>query len=375
LWRRCAASGASSRTIEIISLLPPADRRRYVYGNGVEVHRGRAAFRDPLAFQVDKATAKIEFSAFFSQYQFGRNSGLPPLESLVHAYERNASLFVHPSVKFDHCFAAVSQLEGIWLSERPSLRLVGCRECNALVLASRLDTASPACPLCVWRDELRRSPRAALKCSTRPLAGAPNDLGGGFQQQAQFDLLVDELARFTPDRRVQAQLLAASPLAGLMDECWRRRASARSTRAIRIERLAENVTTTDLLQYSLALSAYRRLVEAGTPAYDAVIKAHAFIRDGFQFLKTLRPERVFDFIRQFDGARWGVETRLRLDVCPECQRDFVASLVDKTTPICPFCRLSRRPDLYLKKRWVGPKHHELKPNTQLLATWRATFLG
>lgn len=372
MLRRCAASGASARTIEVISQLQPATLRRYIFGNGVAVQRGRTAFRDPMAFQADSTRAKVEFSVFFAQYDHGRQ-GFGPLECLVHAYERNAKLFAQPVVRFDHCFVAVSHLEGLWIADRPTLRLATCRECAALILSSRVDTRVPTCPMCSWREEMRRDPRAALKIPTRPLAS--NEASLPAHRQAQFDLLLEDLRQCTDDRRVQAQLLAASPYADLMDDVWRKRTTTTTARAIRIERLAENVSTIDLMQYSLALSAYQRLVHEAVPPYQAVLKAYLFIRNEFRFLKTLPLQRVFDFIRQLDGATWGVETRLRLMPCSHCQREFLSSLVDKTDPVCPFCRLSRRPDLYLKQRWVGPKHNEMDHATRQLDSWRATFLG
>jgi hypothetical protein len=375
IWRRCAFNGASARTLEVVSRLPPSQLRRYVFCDGAPpVHRGRNAYRDVMSFQADSARAKLELSVFGARYQLGRQSQIDPLESLVHAFERGSALFVQPLLKFDQCFMAVSHLEGMWLADRPTLRLVGCRSCGAPVLASRLETFVPSCPVCAWRAELRADPRAGLKHPTQAIPASAID-GVLASRHAEKDLLIERIASHTVDRRVVAQLLDASPFRDLMDDGQRLSASRRSRRALRIERLGENVSTVDQLQYSLALSAYQRMTREKVPPHEAALRSHAFLRDEFRFLKSLPFERVFDFIRQLDGNTWGVPTRLRLDACPSCQRDFVVSIVDQAAPVCPFCRLSRRPNSYLKQRWVAPKHPDLESNTRHLSGSRATFLG
>lgn len=375
IWRRCALNGASSRTLEVVSQLPPSQLRRYVFGDGaIAVHRGRNAYRDVMSFQADSARAKLELCVFGAGYQLGRQSLIDPLESLVHAFERGSALFVQPLLKFDQCFTAVSHLEGMWLADRPTLRLVGCRSCGAPVLASRMETFVPSCPVCAWRVEHLADPHADSKHPTQARRASAIDSALA-SRHAERDLLIERIAMHTVDRRVVGQLLDASPFRDLMDDAQRASASRRSRRALRIERFGENVSTIDQLQYSLALSAYRRMTSEQVPPYEAVLRSHAFLRDEFRFLKALPFERVFDFIRQFDGDSWGVPTRLRLDTCPSCQRDYVVSMVDAASPVCPFCRLSRRPNSYLKQRWVGPKHTDLEPNTRHLGASRATFLG
>ena len=60
MWRRCAANGASARTIEILSRLGHSQMRRYVFGGAIPVHRGRNAYTTRSPFS---ATAPAQSSS------------------------------------------------------------------------------------------------------------------------------------------------------------------------------------------------------------------------------------------------------------------------------------------------------------------------
>jgi hypothetical protein len=373
LWQECASLGACIQTVQMVSGMTAHHVRELVFGGEIPVHTGRPPYRHPM--EVKKPLMHLQLSAFGSAYRPARDSGVDALRALINAYRRIEAVFADTAFRFDTGFVTVSHLEGIWLSDRPSLRWHCCRNCGAPVLTFRIDSGEPPCAACELRASARHSPRLGWTLSPAPPPRRPRPWPPAPPRRTCLNLLAAELRSYTKHARVVAQILYASPYRDLMHNEQLRQVTATSLRPLTIERMQGNLSTVHHVQYSLALILYDRWREAGLEPHLAVLRAYDSLVGSFNFLSALPFERVFDFVRMFDGEVWSSPTRIVLHTCQACECRFAVSLVDRDPPRCPFCRVTRRPNQYLKHRWAPPPAAGDNSNIEQVRPSRATFIG
>ena len=106
------------------------------------------------------------------------------------------------------------------------------------------------------------------------------------------------------------------------------------------------LNTVRRVQYSLVVSHYLALRDAGFPPEDSVVAAFRYLETKFRRDSPLTLDRCVEVISLAD-ARWGVKAvELEHRRCEACATAYVVSKRDSSPQPCPFCLLMRYPSQY-----------------------------
>ena len=95
---------------------------------------------------------------------------------------------------------------------------------------------------------------------------------------------------------------------------------------------------------SIVIALYRRLVDRGVSAEDALLSAYAQYSGICQAPTRISFDRGFDLAAHTDG-RWLTSTRsFSIVMCPSCHCEYLAAYgsLPRSNEDCPFCKLVQR---------------------------------
>lgn len=344
----CVMLGACPRTIGWVTGLPNDFIRTKVYDAGHRAPRGRPPYTDDLVF---KTTFKIqaEFGTFATKYRALTTAGFTPASSLIAAYQHYLSFTPVPSFSFDEAFFLVSNLDGIWACNTPTLQLEPCPRCTARRLVAHGGACTPVCAFC--KEECgERGLRRRVAGRVPPDSGSIG-VSAGLPLQIEVLRMQRVLESAGAHSRVVAAILSRYPDPG-------RRAPSRLVRigkALPVSRWSSGVRTLLRAQFSIMASTFKRLVDCGIAPEQAITAAYRHVLAAFHRAPPLSFNRCFEVVCLSEG-RWGVsEPTLQLTDCARCGSTYLESRADPAPQRCPFCVLLRHPEMY------PPRAHATTP--------------
>lgn len=173
LARACAELGARSRTIHLITGLPPALVQRLFFPDPQATPRGRPP-NSLDWYHSANLIDRAESSIFIALYRRLRSTGFAAGEALISAYRAYRAICrAPPRISFDRAFDLASHTDGIWLAREAVFEVVTCPVCASQYL-SALGTVPGTrgeCPFCKLLQRYPADPR--LQSSFPP--GPPLD--------------------------------------------------------------------------------------------------------------------------------------------------------------------------------------------------------
>lgn len=109
------------------------------------------------------------------------------------------------------------------------------------------------------------------------------------------------------------------------------------------------------VQTSVACARYARMVALGLEPLDALRLSYELLDGTYRFLRPLPFRKYFSAVCHLAGA-YGAPKVLEFAECASCGMRRVVCTLDARRLGCPFCRLLRAPNRYLKTRHVHDRH-------------------
>ena len=341
--RECVELGARTRTISLLTGLPPSVVVRHVFGRSHSSVVGRPPYAEEFIFRA-KVAVQAEIGVFARAYRRLRDEGFGAGRALIAAYRHHANVFVPTSICFDEAFFLVSCLDGIWGSPRQTLELYSCRTCSSPHVLPVGPGASDQCALCKVSSKPHLYAMARPREAAIPVRPVPAEL----DRTIAALRLQQAMGRHGADPRIVRAVVSLRRVQG--DRRAKRTQPPRCGRPLPLARWGSAVKAVQRVMYASGALAFRDLIEAGFGPAEALEGAYAQV--SARFGKDLAPsfDRCFEVISLLE-ARWGVTTpKLGLVECEACGSHHLVSLVDEISASCPVCEVLRRPELYVSSR-------------------------
>lgn len=347
--RQCMQLGARQRTIAWMTGLPAGFIRRRLFDETHRARRGRPPYAEDFVFHAP-LRVQAEISGFAFKYRQLTDGGLSPAHALIAAFRHHLTVIRTPSFCFDEAFFLVSNLDGIWAAAGRTVELLQCARCGCVHVVALGSAARGNCPFCKTyalgsADDSRQvAPMTTLRCADPVCCGAvPADL----ERRIRSLRFQRDLQRLGAHPRIAVAITSAAPEDDDGHASRRLKSALCIGRPLSLRRWGEAVPTLRRLEYAIVAVAYRRLLDAGFDADEAVRAAFVHASTVVPDSTALSFDRCFEVIALLDPLWGGRKCELELTPCPRCGAHHLVSRQDRSAANCPFCALIRRPRLYV----------------------------
>jgi flagellar transcriptional activator FlhC len=339
--RNFAELGACNRTIAWVTGLSFAYIRQTLHDVNHPAPNGRPPYQRDFYFRRSHRI-QAEVSSFAVRYRSLIAQGFLPPESLLTAYRHYLSFSQFPSFNLDEAFNLVSQLDGRWLTNVPTLQLLDCLRCQVTHLAEIGSQRPRSCPYCTnWLtgnkavavpDTRLARPRLHVQSDTTVLSEA-------FTSQIGSIAFKRQLQTLAADPRVIAALLSsfasarAASAPPLLPSVYLARGAPSSLR-----HWIQTLSTGALAIYSLLADHFSRLVLGGFSAERSLVSAYRHVRSLTAHV-DVSFDRSFQVVGCLQGL-WGIpQSHVDLVTCEDCGAAHLVQRLRTTPAHCPFCSL------------------------------------